>query len=81
MAQQGQFTPAGEQERLRELQTFINHLQIRTHLFANSVSNFLPVTGRLPYDREKITNEIENALNSTSEQEMLEYRMSLDALG
>lgn len=81
MAQQGKFIPAGEQERLRELQTFINHLQIRTHLFANSISNFLPVTGHLPYDRERITNEIEHALNTTSEEEMLEYRKSLDALG
>lgn len=81
MTQQGRFIPAGEQERLRELQTFINHLQIRTHLFANSVSNFLPVTGRLPYDREKITNEIEHTLNTTSEQEMIKYRENLKALG
>ncbi|CDC45131.1 putative uncharacterized protein [Firmicutes bacterium CAG:424] len=40
MAQERNFIPAGEKERLEELQTFIKHLQIRTHLFANSVSNF-----------------------------------------
>ena len=31
-------------ERLLELQVFIRNLQIRTHLFADSVSNFYPVT-------------------------------------
>lgn len=81
MAQQGQFIPAGEQDRLRELQAFINHLQIRTHLFANSVSNYLPLTAYLPYDRENVTSEIEHTLSTTNEQEMLEYRQSLKALG
>ena len=42
---------------IRELQLLINNLNIRTHLFANTVSNFTPVTAYLPYDREKATNE------------------------
>ena len=43
MAQQGLFVPAEEKERIRELQLLINNLNIRTHLFANTVSNFTPV--------------------------------------
>ena len=58
MAQQGLFVPAEEKERIRELQILINNLNIRTHLFANTVSNFTPVTAYLPYDREKVTNEL-----------------------
>ena len=61
MAQQGLFVPAEEKERIRELQILINNLNIRTHLFANTVSNFTPVTAYLPYDREKVTNELQFA--------------------
>lgn len=78
---QGRFVPAGESERLKELQVFINRLQIRTHLFANSVSNFLPVSGCLPYDKERILEEISHTLNIVSEQKMVEYRQSLNTLG
>ena len=48
MAQQGLFVPAEEKERIRELQILINNLNICTHLFANTVSNFTPVTAYLP---------------------------------
>lgn len=81
LSEQGKFVSAGEQERLKELQVFIRSLQIRTHLFANSVSNFLPVAGYLPYDRERIVGEIEHTLTTVSEQDMLEYRQNLKALG
>ena len=49
MEREGSFAPDGEKERLRELQVFIQNLQIRTHLFANSSSNFtlsLPICRR-----------------------------------
>jgi len=81
MSQQSLFIPAGEKERIRELQVFINHLNIRTHLFANTVSNFLPVTAYLPYDREKITNELQYVLETTAESEMQTYRKNLKSLG
>lgn len=81
MAQQGFFIPAGEKERIRELQILINHLNIRTHLLANTVSNFTPVTAYLPYDREKVTNELQYVLDNTEESKMLEYRKNLKSLG
>ncbi|MDE7207958.1 MAG: radical SAM protein, partial [Lachnospiraceae bacterium] len=59
MARQGLFVPAGEKERIRELQIFLNSLMIRTHLFANTISNFAPVTAYLPYDRKKVTNTLQ----------------------
>ena len=40
MVQQGLLVPAEEKDRIRELQLLINSLNIRTHLFANTVSNF-----------------------------------------
>ncbi len=81
MAQRGEFTPAGERERIEELQTFISHLQIRTHLLANSVSNYYPVTANLPYDREKVLSELQYVLDTKSEAEMLAFRTGLKSLG
>ena len=80
LARQGLFVPAEEKERIRELQILINNLNIRTHLFANTVSNFMPVTAYLPYDRQKVTNELQFVLDNTEESEMQEYRKNLDSL-
>ena len=81
MAQQGLFVSAEEKERICELQILINNLNIRTHLFANTVSNFTPVTAYLPYDRERATNELQFVLDNTDEREMQEYRNNLKSLG
>ena len=81
MEQQGVFTPAGEKERLQELQVFIQNLQIRTHLFANSSSNVYPVTAYLPRDREAVIGELQDVLDTTSEEKMAEYRRNLKTLG
>lgn len=81
MERQGLFIPAGEKERIRELQVLINNLNIRTHLFANTISNFAPVTAYLPYDREKVTSELQFILDHTEERKMQEYRKNLKSLG
>lgn len=81
MAQRGEFTQAGEKERIEELQTFISNLQIRTHLLANSVSNYHPVTANLPYEREKVLSELQYVLDTKDEAEMLKFRASLKSLG
>lgn len=81
MAQKDEFVPAGEKERIEELQIFIKNLQIRTHLFANSVSNFYPTTAYLPKDREFVISELQYILDTVSEEEMLEYRKNLKSLG
>ena len=80
LAKQGKFTPADEKERIEELQTLIENLHIRTHLFANSVSNYFPFTARLPYEREKAIGELQDVLDGTEEDEMLGYRQRLRSL-
>lgn len=79
-AQDGRFIPAGEYERIEELITLLQHLQIRVHLQADSKSNFRPLSGTLPYDRGKIIDELQNVLNTVDEQEMFTYRNSLKSL-
>ncbi len=81
MQQQGLFVPAGEKERIRELQIFINSLNIRTHLLANTVSNVIPVTAYLPYDRQKVINELQYVLDNVDETKLQEYRRNLKSLG
>ena len=81
MAQKKEFIPAGEHERLQELQIFIKNLQIRTHLFANSSSNFYPISAYLPREREYVVNEIQMVMDSFLEEEMLDYRNGLKSLG
>ncbi|MBC5687959.1 radical SAM protein [Mediterraneibacter sp. NSJ-55] len=81
LAKQGKFIPAAERERIEELQTFIRHLQLKVHLFANSVSNFYPTTAYLPKEKEFILSELQNILDTVSEEEMQKYRHSLKSLG
>ena len=81
MEREGKFTPAGEKERMEELQVFIKNLQIRTHLFANSSSNFYPVTAYLPKDRDFVVSELQHVCDTVSEDEMAEYRRNLKSLG
>ena len=80
MAQEGRFFPAGEKERMEELQVFIQKLQLRTHLFADSVSNFYPVTAYLPKERESVISELQYIMDTVSEEEMSEYRRNLKSL-
>lgn len=81
MARRGEFIPAGEKERIEELQTLIENLKLRTHLFANSLSNFYPVSAYLPYDREKVISELQHILDTVDEKEMSKYRAGLKSLG
>lgn len=80
MAKEGNFVPAGEAERFQELQVFIKNLQIRTHLFANSKSNFYPLLAYLPKERESRIGEIQEIIDAFSEEEMQKYRHSLKTL-
>lgn len=80
LAKAGIFHPAGEKERLQELQVFIENLQVRTHLFADSRSNFYPISVYLPKEREFAIRELQQVMDSFSEEEMLAYRSGLKSL-
>lgn len=80
MAERGAFIPATEKERIEELQVFIKSTQIKVHLFVNSKSNFYPTTAYLPRDREMVISELQNILETVSEEEMQEYRDNLKTL-
>lgn len=81
LANEGKFVPTGEKERLTEMQTFIENLQIRVHLFANTVSNFYPITAYLPKERTKVIKEIQQVIDTFTEEEMNTYRCNIKTLG
>lgn len=80
MEKDGEFIQAGEKERIRELQTLIQNLQIRTHLFANSKSNFYPVVAYLPKERDSVIRELQYVIDTVDEKEMRVYRNGLQSL-
>ena len=78
---QGHFVPTGEKERIEELMTFVSHLKLRTHLFANTRSNYYPVAAFLPKERDRLLAQIQHVLDTVPESEMAAYRASLKSLG
>lgn len=74
------FTPASEHERIEELITLLENLQIRTHLQADTKSNYKPLSGTLPYHKENIIEALHYVLKTVSEQDMVNYRNSLNTL-
>lgn len=80
MEKDGKFIQAGEKERIQELQMFIQSLQIRTHLFANSKSNFYPIVAYLPKERNSAIAELQYVIDTFEEKEMKHYRESLKSL-
>lgn len=79
-AQSGKFIPAGEYERIEELIMLLENLQIRVHIQADTKSNYLPLAGTIPYDKDRMIGKLRSAIATVSEQDMLTYRNGLDSL-
>ena len=60
----GSFTPIDPWESVEELRALVAGLAFPTKLYANHISNYLPVKGRLPEDREALLKQIDAALKS-----------------
>jgi len=70
-----------EKERLEELITLIENLRLRTRLLADTITNFKPVTGSLPKEKDMIIANLQYIIDTTSEDEMVNYRNGLQSLG
>ncbi len=77
---EGRFCEAPERERLEELRTFIDSLRIQTVLLADTRSNAVPLSGRLPGDRARLLRELDEALAGFDEPSYVAYRRSIDRL-
>lgn len=72
--QSGKYKMTGEIEKLHELYTFIDELTIPVIVYANTISNAAPFTGRLPDDRGQILKLLQKTIDHTDEKELLNYR-------
>lgn len=60
----GMFTPLTEAQAVRELRDLISRLELQRTVFrADHSSNILPLSGRLPRDRERLLEELDELLD------------------
>lgn len=78
--ERGEFREAGELERLDELRTFVAELTVPATLMANTVSNTVPLSGRLPEERARLLRELDEARTHLAEADLDAYRRSIDHL-
>ena len=78
--QQGTFCEASESERLEELQLFLELLQIPVIVAAQTVSNTVPLFGRLPEDRSRLLRTLGQARAEFREEELSDYRRRIGHL-
>ncbi|WP_416996934.1 B12-binding domain-containing radical SAM protein [Alistipes dispar] len=76
----GRFVPMSERERLEELRTFLKELTVPVTISANTVSNAVPLFGRLPEDRARMIGRIDEALASLTEADLTGYRQRIGHL-
>lgn len=70
----GLYQEEPEIERLLEMRTLIDRLMIRSNILAHHVSNTVPLTGALPYDKTEIINELDRAIKEFPEEKLKLYR-------
>lgn len=77
---EGRFTEASEMERVRELRRFVADLEIETTLLADTVSNAVPLVGRLPDDKSRMLDELDAAVACGDEAALSRYRRGIVSL-
>lgn len=70
----------GELEKLGELKTLVEHLEIPTRFETDGASNLIHVRGDLPRDRETLTEYLERRIAGADEEALRAYRVNLKHL-
>lgn len=76
----GNWEEEGELEKYRELQALVKSLNISTYFAAMGASNAFQLRGRLPEDKEKLLQTLDNIISRVSEDELQHYRKNLPHL-
>ncbi|WP_286532979.1 radical SAM protein, partial [Duncaniella freteri] len=70
----GTYIEEPEIERLMEMRTLIDKLDIKVNLLGHHISNTVPITGALPDDKAAILREFDEAIARFPETELKAYR-------
>lgn len=76
----GNWKEETEKEKLAEIRTLIEKLDIRTHFAALGASNMFMLHGDLPSDKENLIGEIDIIMQNYSEETLRDYRVNLKHL-
>lgn len=72
--QRGEFTEAGEHERLVEMQEFIKNLTNKTIFLSDHISVPFHVKAKLPEQKDELISGIQNLIEKLPEETLREYR-------
>lgn len=70
----GSYEEEPEIERLIEMRTLIDRLKIKVNLMGHHISNTVPITGALPYDKVAILHEFDKAISEFPEEDLKAHR-------
>ncbi|MCI9577571.1 MAG: radical SAM protein [Oscillibacter sp.] len=73
----GRWREESELEKLGELKTLIENLEIPTRFETDGASNLVRIQGELPRDRERLTGGLERLIAGADEEALRAYRVSL----
>lgn len=76
----GSWREESETEKLLEMRTLIEKLEIRTHFAALGASNMFKLHGELPYEKEELIRSIDSILAAHDETVLRHYRVNLKHL-
>ena len=75
--QEGNWAEETEIEKLYELRTLIENLDIDTYFATMGASNCVNVEGHLPKDKKKMIRWLDEVIGSVDEKELRRYRENL----
>ena len=73
----GRFQPASPETILKETKLLLQKLQVTSQFLSDHISNLLPLHGKLPEDKEKMIQMIEEALKELKENDSLREEMEM----
>jgi radical SAM superfamily enzyme YgiQ (UPF0313 family) len=73
----GDFTSPSPETILKETKLLLEKLNVTSQFLSDHISNLLPLHGRLPEDKEKMIQMIEEALEGLSENDLLREEMEM----
>jgi radical SAM superfamily enzyme YgiQ (UPF0313 family) len=74
---EGSFQPASPETILKETKLLLENLQVTSQFLSDHISNLLPLHGKLPEDKEKMIQMIEEALSGLKENDLLKEEMEM----
>jgi radical SAM superfamily enzyme YgiQ (UPF0313 family) len=74
---EGSFQPASPETILKETKLLLEGLEVTSQFLSDHISNLLPLHGKLPEEKEKMIQMIEEALKGLKENDLLREEMEM----